>query len=170
MNVVINPKPIFSASAEALSDIYHQHIGKSGRTWLVGTSDPAGHIYVQTADPRGFGGRPLEFTLTDGQKVTLHGPWHSNPDSLYQDTGVDVRAQHLSQVVISRSRRYDGHQIIMEDVLHHDTEPQPGRFNRGETLTRRMANELSETLYFYSESRGGSVFGLVRPEEKECRR
>lgn len=78
---------------------FREYKGKSGETWLVGvTEDWENHIYVST-DPcgnkpgykgfKGFGGGQLKFIMEDGSRYFLIGPWHSNSNSFFEDTGID---------------------------------------------------------------------------------
>jgi len=67
---------MFSGQAEAVSQKYHKHVGKSGRTWLVADCPHAAeNVYVtnnpqNTTSPRdgfqGFGGATLNMPLVDG--------------------------------------------------------------------------------------------------------
>ena len=63
-------------------------------TWIVPHSGNPNAIFVH--DPQnedGFGGALVTFTLVDGREVRFRGPWHSNPDSLYERTGIDLRVE-----------------------------------------------------------------------------
>ena len=60
--------------------------------WLVPTSKGLGDIYLlDREDQRGFDGDTLEFAMEDKSILHWKGPWSSNPDSLYEDTGIDIR-------------------------------------------------------------------------------
>jgi len=78
---------------------FRKYEGKSGSTWLVGIAENfLEHIYV-SAEPeenkpgykgsRGFGGDRATFKMEDGSFYFLTGPWHSNPNSFFEDTGID---------------------------------------------------------------------------------
>lgn len=78
--------------------IFKKYIGKSGKTWLVGIKKNwKSHIYVSATKEengpgyegsRGFGGNTLQFKLEDGNTLFLTGPWHSNPNSFFEDTSI----------------------------------------------------------------------------------
>jgi len=71
-------------------------VGKKA-TWYV-TGNPK-EIYVDTGDPesQGFGGAICMFTLEDGTKEQVKGPWHSNSEALFKDTGLDLRNEKKGQ-------------------------------------------------------------------------
>lgn len=90
----------------AIQGQYFKYLGKSGRLWLVtAQEDPAASVYVSNVDEggpdypreRGFGSNLVTFGLVGGGEIKLKGPWHSNPESLFEDTGVDVRKKALIQ-------------------------------------------------------------------------
>lgn len=164
---VIERQPMVCGSSEAESRKYHKHIGKSGKIWLVADQgDAAANVYVEDGpNSDGFGGRTLTFPLVDGTEVKLKGPWHANSESLFQDTGVDVRDKHYTFVVISRKRESgEFYESIMVDVLYRDDAPQLGSFHRGDVLARQWAREVNAPVFLYSQSKGGSSCGQVKPD------
>lgn len=164
----IGRQPMISGRGSAESRRYRKYLGKSGRTWLVADQpNPAANIYVEGGpNSRGFGGSTLTFPLVDGGEVSLKGPWHTNSDALFADTGVDVRDKHYTFVVISR-RRESGpiFETICVDVLYRDEEPQLGSFHRGDLLARQWAREIGAPVHLYSSSEGGSSSGFVKPDQ-----
>lgn len=164
---VIARQPMICGSSEAESRRYHKHVGKSGKVWLVADQeDAAANVYIEGGpNSDGFGGRTLTFPLVDDTEVKLKGPWHTNADSLFQDTGVDVRDRHYTFVVISRSRELGEHyESIMIDVLYKDDAPQLGSFHRGDLLARNWANQIGASVFLYSQSKGGSSCSQVKPD------
>lgn len=164
---VVQRQPMVCGSAEAEKRRYHKHVGKSGKIWLVADQpNAAANIYVEGGpNSDGFAGRTLTFPLVDGGEVSLRGPWHTNSDGLFADTGVDVRDKHYTYVVISRRRESGEHyESIMVDVLYRDDEPQLGSFHRGDELARQWAREIDAPVFLYSESEGGSSCGQVKPD------
>lgn len=155
-----NGMQMICASAEAESHQYEVAVGKDGRRWLHnGTGD---NIYHE-GEPgsQGFGGRTLTFELKDGTKLELKGPWHSNSDALFADTGVDLRAMHKTFTVVARGREYPkGHGWdagpTMIDVVWRDEEPTYGTFNRGEEKAQELADQLGEKLFYYTRTSGGA--------------
>ena len=165
---VIGRQPMISARGSAESRRYYRYLGKSGRTWLVADQpNAAANIYVEGGpDSRGFGGSTLTFPLVDGSEIKLKGPWHANSDSLFADTGVDVRDRHYTFVVISRRRESGPHlETICVDVLYKDNEPQLGSFHRGDELARQWAREINASVHLYSDSEGGSSSQFVKPDQ-----
>jgi len=67
-------------------------IEKGDCTWIVPISGNPNAIYFH--DPNnehGFGGAILTFTGENGEERQFKGVWHSNPDALLKDTGIDLR-------------------------------------------------------------------------------
>jgi len=117
MNWIDEPYRMQSGRYEAEIRKYKKLIGKSGRIWLVAIQDnPADNIYVSAASAenqpgykgfRGFAGRTLTFELEDGDILELQGPWATNSDALFKDTGYDIRDKYLTFGVIGLSRKYE---------------------------------------------------------------
>ncbi len=157
--------------------VYKKAIGKSGRIWIYSKGKGAGSFIHVSADLkenergyqgfRGYGGSTLQFPLEDGTMEELIGPWHSNCDALFNDTGIDLRKKHLTFVVISKSREYskESYSSIMKDVLYIDAEPQEGLFDRGILMAMEIAKKLNITVVCYKESLGGSSNGFVYPNQ-----
>lgn len=164
---VIGRLPMVCGSAEAESRKYHKYLGKNGRTYLVADQPDAGaNVYVEGGpNSDGFGGRTLTFPLVEGGEIKLKGPWHTNSDDLFANTGIDVRDRHYTFVVISRDRKSGkNYESIMVDVLYRDDEPRLGSFHRGDELARQWARELGGPVYLYSQSSGGSSCGQVKAD------
>lgn len=164
---VVERQPMTCGSSEAESRRYHKHVGKSGKVWLVADQeDAAANVYVEGGpNSDGFGGRTLTFSLVDGTEIKLKGPWHANSDSLFQDTGIDVRDKHYTFVVISRRRKSGEHyESVMVDVLYRDERPQLGSFHRGDLLARQWTKNTGASVFLYSQSSGGSSCGQVKPD------
>lgn len=172
----IGREPMICASAEAEDKVYKKVVGKSGSIWLIPqldaarqdlpTEDSGDGVHVHRLDDKdsdGYGGRTLEFLLTDGTIYKAAGPWHSNTEALYKDTGIDLRDKHRTFVVISLDRDFDGYDTIMKDILHIDKEPTIGKFERGKEIARYHADRLNRPVHRYSQSRGGSSCGSENP-------
>lgn len=158
------------ASSEAERHEYYKFVGKSGRIWLVAEVSYAGeHVYVSgDENSQGFGGRTLRFNLVNGEGLDLKGPWHSNPEALFQDTGVDVRGRHRTFCVIAKYREFNGDKCTFKDVLYQDREPVLGYFDRPDVkkLAKNFAIELGHSVYVYKETKGGSSNFSVDPADK----
>ena len=157
---------MISGQGEAVKNEYLTFTDKNNRTWLYTDAPNAGeNIYVSNPDNKrgeGFGGATLEMPLKNGGTFSLRGGWHSNSDSLFAHTGIDLREKHYTYVVIGKGRSYtDRGETVIEDVLYHDDEPTIGAFNRGDVLAKQIASELQCEVFLYSGNRGGSSCGKV---------
>lgn len=154
-------------SAEAESRKYRRIEGSRGCVWLVAIQPNAGdNVYFH--DPKdtksdGFAGRTLQFPLEDGTVYSAKGPWHTNCDALFKDTGVDIRNQHQTFVVLAKERDYKNMRSIMKDVVYMDDAPVIGDFDRW----KELAKQHPEAVYYYSKSSGGSSCGMIRRREDE---
>jgi hypothetical protein len=165
---VIGRQPMRCGSREAEIRKYHKYVGKSGKVWLVADQpNAAANVYVEGGpNSDGFAGRTLTFPLVDGSEIKLKGPWHANSESLFADTGIDVRDCHYTFVVISRRRESGPHlETICVDVLYRDDEPQLGSFHRGDVLARQWAQWIGAPVHLYSGSEGGASSGFVKPDQ-----
>lgn len=171
MDYIIEGQPMRCGSYEAEQRRYKKVIGKLGKIWLYAVQDnPADNIYVSGGkNSDGFGGRSISFTLEDGTIEELSGPWHTNSDDLYNNTGIDLRDKHLTFVVIGKGRKTlrtkQGWVDIILDVLYKDDKPTIGKFERGEVIAQKLANKLKQTVYCYSQSQGGSSNSPIEPKE-----
>lgn len=162
MNYTIKHEQMVCASAQVEERRWKCIPGKTGN-WLVpiNEKEPAAHVHFHDptdAHSDGYAGRTLQFVLEDGTSYSAKGPWHSNADALFKDTGIDLRDQRLSFVVLSKgigsNQKY---QTVMEDVVYIDTEPMLGRFDRWKELVPKYP----EANYMYSQTSGGSVSGFI---------
>ncbi len=163
------PMEMKCGGAEAECHRYHKHvISKPGKrigcVWLVSDQpNAADNVYFH--DPtdtksQGFGGGTLTFPLVGGGEYVAKGPWHGNSDSLFADTGVDVRDTCLTFVVLAMEREYpksNGYSLnpIMRDVVYRDAEPTIGRFDRYKELIKAHP----QAKWYYMQSSGGSSCG-----------
>lgn len=157
---------MFSGSEEAESRRYHKVCDKRGRVWLYSDQeDAASNIYVEGGPGSdGFGGREITFPLVDGGEVKLRGPWHTNSGALMTATGVDLRDRHLTLVVVALERVEIWPKTVLRGVIYRDDKPVLGRFDRGDEIAQRIADELNVSVYCYQQSKGGSTSGLVKSE------
>lgn len=125
----------------------------------VDSPEPGADVHVDLHDPRsqGYGGQTLEFPLEDGTVDKVKGPWHTNSDALFSDTGLDLRDQHLTFVVLARE--WNTRTGELEDVLYQDPAPIVGSFDRYKAIAEQFRSE--PTLYAYSQSSGGSLTGCL---------
>lgn len=177
---VIGEYQQISASGEVAARKFHMVKGKSGMRWLYSAvdQDVASFVYVEGGPgSRGFGSRDIRFELVEGGAVLLTGPWHSNADAMFRDTGIDVRDKMFSFCVIAKRRgriKFIGETAFgpreitrdtLEDVLYMDKAPVLATFERPEIkeMAEWFADMLGHSVYLYKETRGGSSNGSVDP-------
>lgn len=173
---------MISGMAEAAKHIYRKVACTNGRKgwWLypVNSETPGENVYYDPLDPssQGFAGSTLSFTLEDGTIHKAKGPWHSNTDALFSDTGVDLRDTHRTWGVVAKRRvalprrpgTAYGDEYRFEEVLHGDGDGGViGAFSRLHDLARKYAQELGVPVAYYAGSRGGSSCGWEMPEGSE---
>jgi len=159
----INRRPMVSGIPSADQE-WKIAVGKSGRIWLYHPDRSA--VWVSGGpQSRGYGGSTVAFKLADGLGIIqLVGPWHSNSDSFFKDTGIDVREQHVTWGCIGTGRDYDTNTDSMRitGVLWFDSEPTKGLYERVDLLAWEMQQATPDRpLFLYTESEGGSHCGSV---------
>jgi hypothetical protein len=161
-NYKIENQPMISASHEAEIRKFHKYTGKTWTWYVADQPNAADNIYCWRPGPsEGFGGRVISFTLINGEIDGVAGPWHSNSNGLFLDTGIDIRNKHLTFGVIGQE--YNNGQII--NVIHQDEDWVIGTFVRIHDLAKQLAKERSEILYYYQVTAGGSSRGRVLPND-----
>jgi hypothetical protein len=180
--IVDRPYHMTSGAGEAAKFVYRKVVGKRG-VWLYPTNSDTPGEQVHFHDPTdtksdGYGGSTLTFTLEDGSTYAAKGPWHSNTDALYDDTGVDIRNTFRTFGCVAKKRislplrpgvsRNSSHWRF-EGVLYADTAPQIGDFNRIHDLAKEWAGKLGHPVAYYQESNGGSSCGWECPPGTEWR-
>lgn len=168
-------QPMISAISEAGSKIWTKYIGKSGKIWLLPKGEAENSMVIVEGEPgsQGFGGREMHFDLDDGTTIMLKGPWSSNHDSFFRDTGVDRRACYRTWGCIGRHRdhvtytgRYDSGIMTICDLVYFDPEGGViGEYDRIENLAKQMAFERDEILFKFQGTYGGSSSGCIMPYE-----
>ena len=135
------------------------------RLWLVGanTLAPADHIYVgyrEDTGSKGYGGRHMIFNLTDhNMAVTLQGPWHSNSDALYENTGIDLRDKHYVQLVVGLSRRNGpSYRTTLTDIVYYEP-PGVRAYDGYKATMRELYEKYRCDLYYWHGGSGGSTCG-----------
>jgi len=153
-------------SAEAENRTYKLIVGRTGRRWLVAIQpDEADNTYVEGGpNSEGFAGRTLSFKLEDGTTLDLQGPWHSNAESLFADTGYDCRDKYMTQGIIGLERESDYRKgDLYRGILHFDKEPVCGRYDRIEQLAQGFANKLGKPVFYSMKSAGGGTSSMKQP-------
>ena len=145
---------------------YQKIVGKSGTIWFVPDSGNSDLIHCSNSDKNGYGGSTIEFKMVDGSIEKIVGPWHSNPDGLFSDTGVDLRNNSWTFGCVSCYRENKGYCVdgisgIMTSIVYLDTEWTKGSFNRIEDLAKELAAKNHRDYYYYSASSGGASAGMI---------
>lgn len=166
---------MISAIGEAASRVWVKYIGKSGKIWLLPKGEAENSMVIVEGEPgsQGFGGREMHFDLDDGTTIILKGPWSSNHDAFFADTGVDRCAFYRTWGCIGRHRdyvtytdRYGSGIMTICDLVHFDPEGGViGEYDRIEKLAKQMAFERDEILFMYQGTFGGSSSGRIMPYE-----
>jgi len=143
-------------SAEAESRRYHLYNG----VWLVADQENAADNIYLAGNGRGFGGRKITFTLVSGDKITFQGPWLSNANHLFLETGIDVRDKYKTLGAIAKDLDGDA----LEDIVYLDMQPMIGSFDRIQESAQLLANQLKIKLYYHVESSIGSRTSWVNHE------
>lgn len=134
---------------------YERIVGQSGNVWYVGvTENRADHIWVSTSNKNGCAGREIRFTLMGGRTTdVVEGPWNSNAEHLYMDTGLDIRNMHL----IGYTIKTKGGEVL-EDFYGLC------RFKQCEERTQKLADERYEYVIAEQRSSGGGYTMTVVPK------
>lgn len=173
MDFVKKPYHQICGSEEVTKVKYRKHTCPKG-TYYVGDCDEASDfIYLSNSDKKGFGGRDITFEMIDGTTETQKGPWKVGSADLFKDTGVDVRGQVSSFVLIAKSRASEPHPTWpgskvegYNGILYKDIKPMR-LVDRGvspQSLAKMFANQLGHTVYLYHDSKSGSSCGPVDPD------
>lgn len=162
-----------SADPSAQKDApYRKVMGKSGKAWFyVPGRFAATAIYVDGGKgSQGMGGRVCQFKLEDGTTFDSIGPWMTGPDGLFKDTGIDLRNQCATRLILARKVHYPKDTYAfrpdMIDVVYHEPEFVEGTFNRPNELAQKIVNEMNEPLHYFIESFGGAQSGLMKPTKE----
>lgn len=173
------PDVEFSCSGPVVSgdrsfEILYARTDTPSRTWLypadLSIPDAADFIYTRDRDEKishGFGGRSLHFNTAHGI-CSLQGPWKSNADDLFKQTGVDLRKSHLTLGVVARYAKYlDFCRAIYSGVLFADDAPVNGSYDRIEKIAQRYADELGQRIFFSMRSHGGGYASSKIPSSQK---
>jgi len=165
--------PSYERSDEKI--LYKVVIGKSGKRWIipVNGNSKASDIHVEAEkieqDPnyrefQGYGGATLTWPLENGESVSLKGPWHSNSDSLFSDTGIDLRKESMTIGIVALNRRsLKLNDYAFSDVLHQDLQWTPGDHTRIGQIAQEYANKLNKKVYCAYKSLGGACASWKDP-------
>jgi hypothetical protein len=111
----------------------------------------------------GFGGSTLTFTTVDGEIIKLQGPWHSNADSLFVDTGVDLRDKYWSFYAIAKERIISQQGLVLVGLLDGTPVPKITFYEEAERRAHQIAINLRHPVALYHQSYGGSHNRMMNP-------
>ena len=157
--------------------IFKSILGSNNRTYFypINSKSPANDIWV-TADPRelvdgfqgfqGCGGATLKFTLEDNSIIQVKGPWNTNPDNLYKYTGIDLREQILTFIIISPEslNSYQDNKFGKEaEVYYIDDMGHQGIYHRYLELVHKLftENPTIERCWSIGFTGGGSMSQFI---------
>lgn len=140
-----------------------------GIGWLypANSPHPADNIYCTDSPDwakvgQGFGGSTLKLPLYGGKGIfELRGGWHSNPNHLLSKTGIDLTEKAFTRCMIAL--KYVDDQL--DDLIVDDGDWVVGNHYRGEKIAQRLANDLGQPVYCYSQTCGGSSSGWYAPDD-----
>lgn len=164
--------PMISGQGELESRVYKKIIGKRGIWYIAIQENAADNVYFcskEDTNSSGFGGATLTFKMEDGTEEQAKGPWHSNSDSLFADTGYDIRDKYFTRGIVAKNHEYakDMYQPdIYTDVLHYDDVPVLGEFHRIEKIAQEFADNLNCTIYYAVKSSGGGSSAHKKPNNQ----
>lgn len=171
MDIKGKDTPNKSAHPHAYSDApYRMVIGETGRRWFYKPGKfAATAIYAESDEGnRGMAGSTIMFKLEDGTHHSSIGPWMGNALHMLEDTGIDLRAQYATRLIMSRNVEYPKNYSFMPDmidVVHHEPEFVEGTFDRPNELAQSIADRMGERLFYFIETAGGAQTGQVSPRE-----
>ena len=161
--VVNHNRGMICAAGEAEQRTFKMYKGQGNRLWLVAVQpNEADNIYtwnescVKNNGFRGFGGSTIKFPLDTGEVLELEAPWHSNAESFFIDTGVDIRDKYLTAGFVAekkgakRKNDYYLDQCVYYDTMFVDAEWTLGTFDRVEEFAKYFVWRVGTPLYYYS--------------------
>lgn len=164
------PLQMRSARGMISEKTWIKHIGKSGRIWLQPYGETENSMIIADGWPgsQGFGGGKHKFTLHTGEVIELEGPWSSNHDAFFEETGIDLRNRHRTWGCIGRHReyypsKYEARPVICDLLYWDPPEGVVGSFNRIREIAKQLAYERDELVFAFSGSLGGSSCGVEFP-------
>lgn len=151
-----------SAQGDAAAKTWYVATGKRRPIWLY-HPDRSGVWCSGGPGSAGCGGNLVEFPLADGLgSIKLKGPWHSNADFFFRDTGIDVRSNFVTWGCVGTGRTYDNGVARITGLVWFDVAPTRGEYERVDHLAWELQEKNPDTkLFVYAESDGGSHHGPV---------
>lgn len=147
--------------------LYHNTRSDRGTSWYwaADRDNAADYIYCRhegNYHSNGFGGATMRFPL-EGGSVEVQGPWHSNAEALFAETGVDLRDKHHTRGVLGLCYAQTFYSAI--DVIYFDEDWVLGSYNRVDDLARELANKYNVPIYGWMAGQGGGHSIYKEPQK-----
>lgn len=140
---------------------YNKIKGRSGDIWYYKDGKFAGdYIYVSNNDKSGFYGHIICFKLVNGKVDEIVGPWHSNSETLFADTGINLTNKHATFIVLAKTK----HDNVLNDIIYTDEFFIESEFNRYKILAEYYSKLCNCDIYYYQEYSGGKIVGKIDKE------
>ena len=154
-----------SDHAPAESYRYHRYYDAAGRQWFVADAPDAGDRICVSHVDADFDVDLVTLTLTTDETVTVRGFWTSNPDALFDMTGVDVRdkCKTMGVVALGEEDFRVGVPATYTGVIHHDEVPVLGTHDRVLQIAQKAATKLGKPVYAAWKGASGGQGRYVYP-------
>lgn len=106
----------------------------------------------------GISGQTREFLLAPGTTITVKGPWLSNAEHLFKETGVDLRERHAVKLKVRR--------IVGKELLYQDHDWVAGSIESSRAIAQEIANHDAVRVEAEIETAGGGVTFLLTPDSE----
>lgn len=158
--------PIVSSREEASSRMFTRVPTEKAVWYYTDGENAASNIYCSTRNKEGMGGATVEMHTPDGVFPET-GIWHSNADSLFNATGIDIRDKHLTSYIVCLEieRPKNWYEATLCKQVQAVELSVVGEFNPGKEVAQRIANKLDRKVFFMRKSTGGGSSGWINPQE-----
>lgn len=157
-------QPVTSSQGDVSSNLFRR-ITKGIDVWYVAeVPNSADYIYHVTTNLNGHAGVKLTFKTNEGSFEEV-GVWRSNPDALFNATGVDIRDKHLMSYIISLDKLHSVENYgpdMYIDVLYFQ-ENVLTTFTHFKEKAQEYADKLQRTVYIGRRSAGGGSATKAHP-------
>ena len=139
----MNIKHILVTRPEIQKTLFNKVVGKNGITYLYNGNPNS--IYVD-GDKTGMGGVEMGFKMMDKTEEVYKGPWNTNANDLFEQTGIDLTKMNYSYGLVFQTRADALAFEKGKDVkpVFSDSGWTVGEFDGGE---KRMKNTLDTMSY-----------------------
>lgn len=142
----------------SLVKFYKRYEDRHGRHWFVPTDTrfPADDVWMWNPNNQnGLNGTIRQFVLGPGSSVTVKGPWLSNAEHLYKETGVDVRDRSAVKMKVFRK--------LTKQLLYQDHDWVVGSIDSCRDNAQHISNHNSTDVIAEIETAGGGITYTLYP-------